>query len=259
MAKKVGGGKAKAAALKQKAPASLPKGDAAATRIQAAWRGHRVRGTDRRAVHVRERAQAREMELRGEEEDALRLEQWLKSAKPGQEITFDVVQQRRHALHKRCLALNAQRKYKVEHKTVVDHSGYLKNRNGRNTIRITMSDNTGSEEEKLALEAAEALKVPAAERTGHHQRQLMQWVASVDFFKNNVQGFTEAGEVGEAARREVIDALTVQEPAEGEAVITQGQPAEAMFVLLRGAIRVNINGVDSGVPGVSILGSVHVD
>ena len=35
------------------------------------------------------------------------------------------------------------------------------------------------------------------------------WVASVDFFKHNMQGFTEAGEVAEAARREVIGAPTV--------------------------------------------------
>ena len=95
---------------------------------------------------------------------------------------------------------------------------------------------SGAKGQTLALRAAQHLAKQPLQRTGADLDELLEWVLSVRFFRDNARS--------SFMRREICRCLRLQRVAAGAVICNQGDPGDAFFVIITGSIKITVNGVE---------------
>ena len=95
---------------------------------------------------------------------------------------------------------------------------------------------SGAKGQTLALRATQHLAKQPLQRTGADLDQLLEWVLSVRFFRDNARS--------SFMRREICRCLRLQRAAAGAVICNQGDPGDAFFVIITGSIKITVDGVE---------------
>lgn len=106
------------------------------------------------------------------------------------------------------------------------------------TMFAFMSWHKQAQLEVVQFHAMEAMGVPPSERTDAHEKALISWVNTVQFFKDNA--------ASEAQQAEICKAVQAVAFANGEDIVRQGDRGDAFFAILSGEVNIFVNGNNVG-------------